>query len=89
MKKAEKGASVNKGVGDFAIWFVAEGRETARRSSQQRDPRKKKKTEMTLLRVLSLSLSLSNNGVWVLGEVFGLRGRLWGGLVSSSAKHFE
>lgn len=42
MKREERRASVNRGAG-IAIWFVAEGRECARKSSQQRDPRKEKK----------------------------------------------
>ena len=83
MKKAEKGASVNKGVGDFAIWFVAEGRETARRSSQQRDPRKKKKKKTEMMLLSADALSHKAKRVWVLGLYCGV------GLVSSSAKHFE
>lgn len=51
MKKTEKGASVNNGVGDFdAIWVLAEGRVL------QRDPRKRrKKTEMMMPRLMAIN----------------------------------
>ena len=77
MKKTEKGASVNKGVG-FAIWFVAEGRECARRSSQQRNPRKKKKKKTEMMLLSDDALSHKAKGVWVLGVYWGV------GFVSSS-----